>query len=184
MVSLLDAGVPAANIDAGTLLAYLSFWEQGLNQGTPSDDAHCSLDFLDVGTNLLSTVITPTIDSHNLTWSNYAAYYPIPAGTRFIQYNMIFTRNVGSDLDAFIDDNVLAVTSAIQLPALHIATAGTNVLVFWPQAYSGGYLLQQNTNLASTNWVFSPLPVASIGDTNQVSVSPPLGNSFFRLYHP
>ena len=62
-----NQGITSALIDAGILAANVSFWEQGLNQGTPSDAARIIIAFLDTNTNLISTNATPFIDSHNLT---------------------------------------------------------------------------------------------------------------------
>jgi hypothetical protein len=177
-------GITATAIDTGTLQAYVSFWEQGLNQGTPSDDAYVSLVFMDAASNSLNTWASPEIDSHFLAWANYSNYLPIPTGTRLIQYTMNFVRHVGSDLDAFVDDNVLSVTVSAQVPRLSIAGSETNALVYWPALYSDGFMLQQNTNLSTTNWTQAGGSVTNINGTNQVSISPPVGNQFFRLYHP
>jgi hypothetical protein len=56
----------------------------------------------------------------------------------------------------------------------------SSVLVFWP-APSNGFVLQQNTNLITTNWVaVTNLPVVVNGE-KQVTVSPLVGNCYFRL---
>jgi hypothetical protein len=94
----------------------VSFWEQGLAQGDPSDDAYVSLGFLDALGQALGTVSTPVIDSHDGTWRQFSGSFALPAGTASIAYTMHFTRNSGSDLDAFIDDNSLTV-GAVPEPA-------------------------------------------------------------------
>jgi hypothetical protein len=106
-----NQGITATMIDNRNLFASTSFWEQGLDQGTPSDDGSFSVAFLDASKNIISTTSSPVIDSHNLTWKNYAGQYAIPAGTRFITYTMNFLRNHGDNLDTFIDDNSLIVTN-------------------------------------------------------------------------
>ena len=60
----------------------------------------------------------------------------------------------------------------------------SSVLVGWP-APSDGFVLQQNTNLATTNWVtVTNSPVVANGE-KQVTVSPTVGNRFYRLkYQP
>ncbi len=110
-------GLTATAIDSGGSLALVSFWEQGLNQGTPSDNAYVSLAFWNGASNVISTVSTPEIDSHAGAWSNYLALFQIPAGARYIQYTMDFVRHSGNDLDAFVDDNRLSValTNAAQV---------------------------------------------------------------------
>jgi uncharacterized repeat protein (TIGR03803 family) len=118
IVSLIgNQGVTAAMIDNSNLAASVSFWEQGLSQGTPSDDANITLTFLGASSNVLTTVSTPVIDSHNNTWSNYVSQYAIPSGTRFVQYTMDFYLNQGGDLDAFIDDNYLSVIQPLSAAA-------------------------------------------------------------------
>ena len=60
----------------------------------------------------------------------------------------------------------------------------SSVLVCWP-APSSGFVLQQNTNLTTTNWVaVTNLPVVANGE-KQVTVSPLVGNRYYRLkYEP
>jgi hypothetical protein len=106
-----NQGITATMVDSGNLFASTSFWEQGLYQGDPSDDGDISLAFLDASKNAISTTSTPVIDSDHGAWENSNNQYPIPLGTRYIQYTMNFIRNQGSDNDAFIDDNSLIVTN-------------------------------------------------------------------------
>jgi hypothetical protein len=180
-----NQGITAAAIDSANLLAYVSFWEQGLSQGASTDDdGYVSLIFMDAASNSISTWASPEIDSHVSVWSNYSNYLPIPTGTRFLQYTMNFVRHSGTDLDAFIDDNVLAVTSSVQSPVLFISGLQTNVLVYWPAQNADGFVLVQKTNLTATNWTVVGNPVTTLNGTNQVSISPALKSQFFRLYHP
>lgn len=116
-------GFTVTQIDAGGLQAEVSFWEQGLNQGASSDQAYVSLTFLDATAQALGTVSTPNIDSHNGVWQNQVQLFAVPSGTRQLKYSMQFVRNNGTDLDAFIDDNVLAIADTSGHPV-------TNVVVF------------------------------------------------------
>jgi hypothetical protein len=177
-----NPGVTAVSIDSGMLLAYVSFWGQGLGQSSPSDDGYVGLVFLGSTSNSISVWSSPEIDSHSGTWSNYSTYLPIPTGTRFIQYTMYFILHAGSDLDGFIDDNVLAVTDSIQRPALNITTSITNLIVSWPTPYSDGFQLQRNTNLVTTNWTSTQFQITNGVNRATLSVPPP--RQFFRLYHP
>jgi len=111
------SGITNALIDSGTLMANLSLWAQGLNQGTRSDDSSITLIFLDGSSSVLSSISTPEIDSHNLTWQNYMNSYTVPVSTRSITYTMTFIRHVGNDNDSFIDDNSLTLgTAASSVP--------------------------------------------------------------------
>jgi len=169
-------GITPGLIDAGLLLAYVSFWEKGLNQGTPSDEARIDISFLDGSTNLISTNSTPFIDSHDGAWSNYSALYAVPVATRLITYTMYFFRNVGSDNDSFVDDNMLA----IQFPGLSIFPDSPGVIISWPSAYSN-YVLQQTPVLPAANWVLNTNPVSLLNSSNLVTSSPATNNMFFRL---
>ncbi len=109
-VNLLSNGFTAAQINGGTLSANVVFFEQGLNQGTPSDDASVSLTFLNASNSSLGTVSSGEVDSHNLTWQEFSGSFSIPADTVYIDYTMNFIRHVGNDNDSFVDNNSLTVT--------------------------------------------------------------------------
>ena len=183
VVTLLNhAGITAAKIDAGSYLANISFWEQGVFGGNPADDAFVSLTFFNTASNLISSVASPEVDSHNGSWSNYVAQYAIPAGTRYIRYTINFVRHNGSDLDAFVDDNSLTLTettSAGTPPLLTIIPAGIGqATISWTPA-TPGFVLQESPALAPVNWSNS----ASAAQ-NPVTVSASNMTKFYRLAHP
>ena len=80
-----------------------------------------------------------------------------------------------------------SVVAAIQMPGaplLSIARTATNtVAVSWPSP-SLGYVLQQNPDVATTNWVGVAQPPADDGTNKTVIVSPPVGKMFYRLRKP
>ena len=110
-VSLLTQGVTAAQIAAGSVMADVSFWEQGLNQGTPSDDGEVMLSFYDSMGGLISSVSSGEVDSHNGTWANSTSSYVVPLGAVSATYEMQLIRHDGSDNDSFIDDNSLILST-------------------------------------------------------------------------
>ena len=133
------AGWTTAAIDSGGLQALASFWEQGLNQGSPSDDAYVTLTFLGATTNVLGSVSTGEVDFHSGAWGNFAGVYPVPVGTRYVQYVMNFVRHSGNDIDAFVDDNRLSVA----------ATNTAQMVNFQVQPYSGPvYVITTTANPA------------------------------------
>ena len=69
-------------------------------------------------------------------------------------------------------------------PNLLIFPNGTNsVKILWPN--TGSYTLQQNGNLATTNtWVTSGFAITNGFGTNFCTITPPVGNLFFRLKNP
>jgi hypothetical protein len=174
-----NQGITSALIDAGLLAANVSFWEQGLSQGTPSDEARVIIAFLDSNTNLISTNATPFLDSHNLTWQNYSNQYAVPIGTRLIVYTMDFFRNDGSDNDSFIDDNVLTVAS-VPIPLLSIFPAGSNVVVSWPVT-TAAYAPESTPTLSSPDWTSVTNEPTVIGGTNFITNAISGVSSFFRL---
>ena len=65
-------------------------------------------------------------------------------------------------------------------PLLTITKSGGSVIVSWPSS-STGFVLQENMALGTTNWS-NVLTVPSDNGTNKsVTVSPPIGNKFYRL---
>ena len=182
IVSLVPAsGFSAATIDSGKLFANVSFWEQGFNQGFPSDDAYVSLDFLDASSNRVAGVATRETDSLG-AWTNQAAYFPIPPGTRYIQYTMNFIRHSGNDLDAFVDDNSLRVVDSLPSTSLSIGLQVDAVLVSWVADPASGLVLQQSSDLH--NWAGTTNTVSVVNGTNQVFVTQPKGSMFYRLGLP
>jgi len=68
-------------------------------------------------------------------------------------------------------------------PFLSINKSGNNVIVSWPYP-SAGFILQQNNNLSTTNWVTSGFTVTTNSLSNSVNITPPTGHLFFRLANP
>jgi hypothetical protein len=72
----------------------------------------------------------------------------------------------------------------VSVPALAIHRSAADVIVSWPSPFSD-FTLQQNTDgLATTNWSNVPASVQDDGTHRAVTVSPPNGNRFYRLYKP
>ena len=68
------------------------------------------------------------------------------------------------------------------LPKLIIVGNGsTSVKVLWLDPATNSYTLQQNANLATTNWVTSGFSITHASGTNFITITPPVGNLFFRL---
>ena len=80
--------------------------------------------------------------------------------------------------------SMIALVQEPAAPRLAISGTATNaVILFWP-APATGWGLQERTNLVSGSWsnvISTPVPV---GDTLQVTVSPPAGTRFYRLHKP
>ena len=71
------------------------------------------------------------------------------------------------------------------VPNLLIVPNGANsVKILWPDAATNTYTLQQNVNLATTNWVTTGYGITNGFGTNYCTITPPAGNLFFRLAKP
>lgn len=68
-------------------------------------------------------------------------------------------------------------------PVLNIAPAGSDVLISWSATYTG-YALQENSDLNTTNWMTTTNSVVTVGGQNQVLITSPAGNNFYRLQSP
>jgi hypothetical protein len=69
----------------------------------------------------------------------------------------------------------------MQTPPLAIAPSSSNsVLLSWAAAFNG-FTLQQNSNLATTNWTAVTNAAATINGQSRVTISPVTGNRFYRL---
>jgi hypothetical protein len=58
------------------------------------------------------------------------------------------------------------------------------VMITWP-APSTGYVLQENTDLATTNWLVVTNPPTVVNGQMLITISPNVGNRYYRLrYQP
>jgi hypothetical protein len=65
-------------------------------------------------------------------------------------------------------------------PSLRIFLAATNTaVVAWP-----GYILQQNSNLMTTNWVNTTSAITVVSNEYRLNISPLIGQQFYRLLYP
>ena len=70
-----------------------------------------------------------------------------------------------------------------QAPAL--ALSGGNLVISWPTNESSGAVLQQNSDLSSTNWIATPTNFLTVTNGQyRVLASPTNAQQFFRLYTP
>jgi hypothetical protein len=81
--------------------------------------------------------------------------------------------------------SLVSVVQTAGAPNLIVTHSGNSVIVSWPN--TGNYTLQQNSNLAaSAGWAASGYTVTtnSPPGTNSITITPPVGSSFFRLANP
>jgi len=76
------------------------------------------------------------------------------------------------------------VASFVAVPRLSLSALQPDALVItWPTNFSG-FVLQQNSDLATTNWVDATNVVSIVGTNRQVTITPLTGRGFFRLAFP
>ena len=69
-------------------------------------------------------------------------------------------------------------------PLLAIFLTATNTAVIqWPSP-STGFVLQQNPDLATTNWTAPGESIVDNSTNKFIVVNPSTGNRFYRLFHP
>jgi hypothetical protein len=79
--------------------------------------------------------------------------------------------------------SLISVVQTAGLPNLTITHAGNSIIVSWPN--TGSYTLQQNSNLAAVaGWTASGYAITTNNGTNNITITPPAGNLFFRLSNP
>jgi len=106
----LTQSVALANAGLARRLS-VSFVEQGLDQGRSSDHGYVSLTYYGVGGAVLGSAATDVMDAHDGLWQRYAGVFDVPLDAVAVDYTMHFQRQFGRDLDAFIDDNSLTMTT-------------------------------------------------------------------------
>jgi len=120
-------------------------------------------------------------------WLHNGTALPSGPGLNFLLIT-VTSANLGNYSVAVANNNGTVTSSAASLqtpgpPALAIAQSGKSIVVSWPSSATG-FTLQQNANLATTNWMTSAYPISTNGTTESITISSPSGNMFFRLFNP
>ena len=75
---------------------------------------------------------------------------------------------------------LISVVQTAGVPNLIVIPNGPNsVQVLWPN--TGTFTLQQNSILMSNGWTTSGYTITTANGTNSITITPPVGNLFFRL---
>ena len=78
--------------------------------------------------------------------------------------------------------SLISVVQTPGVPNLLIVPNGANsVKILWPDPATNSYTLQQNGNLATTGWATTGYAITNGFGTNFCTITPPVGNLFFRL---
>ena len=85
---------------------------------------------------------------------------------------------------AILVDNVSMTLVVPPGPQLNVKAAPTNMLDFTWTSQTNGYRLQANAALNSTNWTTLTNAPVTVGSSNQIVLSAPGSNVFYRLALP
>lgn len=135
------------------------------------------------------SIVTNGAGAHSSVWSTVDGGGGIGAGGEFAIRGTAGQPDAGvlTGTDFSIRGGfwgLLAIVQTAGAPSLDITSSGANALtVSWPSSASG-YVLQENTDLTTTNWVTASEPVQDGGTNQFVVVTNLTGNRFFRLVKP
>jgi hypothetical protein len=135
---------------------------------------------------LISFAFSASAQSYSIDWYKIASGGGTSTGGVYSASGTIGQPDAGGPLTG--GNNSLiggfwALVSVVQTsgaPRLTLTHAGGSVIVSWP-ASATGWTLQQNPSLAAPGWVQTGGSIVTLDGTNRVTVSPPVGNLFFRL---
>ncbi len=139
---------------------------------------------------LNSHLSTACAQSYTVDWYKIAGGGGVSTGGTYQVNGTIGQPDASSQMSGgsySVTGGFWSLISVVQMPGvpnLTIAHSGNSVTVFWPDAATNTYTLQQNNNLALTNgWTTSGYTITPVNGTNSISITPPSGNLFFRLAH-
>jgi hypothetical protein len=69
----------------------------------------------------------------------------------------------------------------ISLPSITANRSGTNMVLSWPAASAGSFVLQQKSTLSASNWTDTTSSIVATNGQIQTLVSPATGANFYRL---
>jgi hypothetical protein len=122
------------------------------------------------------------------------AYYPNSANALpYQKFTTVFTATNSNPILSFhgVDatssillDNVSMTLAPPPAPQLNVSVLPTSQLAFTWSSSTNGFLLQTNASLASSNWVTLTNQPVTVGSSNQIVLSAPVSNLFYRLTLP
>ena len=131
-----------------------------------------------------TTYFTANSNTLSSTWDGASS--TLIAGTDYVEFasalsdgsgNLVVTWTGNGTAEGDINGFQIQVA---QVPQLGISLAGPGTAsVFW--LGTSNFVLQTNTDLASTNWSNFSGSITTSNGTNSITITPPIGNVFFRL---
>jgi hypothetical protein len=117
------------------------------------------------------------------TYSGPAFGITISPSTPPGQYSGTVTIQGGTNIFAATNLSSQAFQASLPAAALGITVSGTNLALSWLSP-PGGFMLQKNSDLTTTNWMTITNTPTLTNGLNQVNLSPAPGKLFYRLDYP
>lgn len=126
--------------------------------------------------------------SYSINWFKVAGGGGTSAGGSYQVSGTIGQHDAGGPMTGgnySLTGGFWSVITVVQTPGAPRLTITFNsqlptVTVSWPSSATN-FVLQQNSNLNTANWVNTGLLITTNGATESVTISPSTGNLFFRL---
>jgi hypothetical protein len=144
---------------------------------------------------LLSTLIfqpsTASGQQYSINWFKVAGGGGTSAGGTYQVSGTIGQHDAGGPMTGgnySLTGGFWSVITVVQTPGAPLLTITFNsqlsiVTVSWPSSATD-FVLQQNSDLNTANWINTGLLITTNGATKSVTISPSTGNLFFRLNSP
>ena len=138
---------------------------------------------------LISTLGFPVFAQYSIDWSTVDGGGGTSAGGGYTVIGTVGQPDAGTMSGGTFSLNggfwgIIAAIPTPGAPMLNVRlTAADRVILAWPNP-STGFVLQQNADLNTTNWVNVATSPQIVGNEMQVTVSPPVGYRFYRLRAP
>ena len=136
---------------------------------------------------LAGFISSASAQSYSIDWYKIAGGGGSSTGGQYVVSGTIGQHDAGGPMTGgnySLVGGFWSIVAAIQTPGaplLTVTLTSTNtVVITWP-APSTGFVLQQNNDLKTSLWGNVNATVNVVNGQNQVIVSPPIGNAFYRL---
>jgi hypothetical protein len=139
-------------------------------------------DYLAADTNVFFANV-PGILLPGETYTDVVFGITIAPGTPPDQYFGFVTIQGGTNIFAANDFASPIFEVSLSPAALGVALSGTNLVLSWPSP-PGDFVLQQNSDLTTTNWLTVTNAPVITNFQNQVILPTATGNQFYRLEYP
>lgn len=137
---------------------------------------------------LLLAAVPGFAQSYSINWHKIAGGGGMGAGGNLAVSGTIGQHDAsarGSGGKFSVTGGFWTITQTVQTPGaptLFLSYTGHAVTVYWQDV--PGWGLQQNSNLSTPAGWSASSGISSVNGTNYLTVSNPVGNTFYRLAHP